>query len=146
MPVSVTLGLVEQAAREGRGPGSKNSIVSSFSCQLWGEDKGALKGMGGWLKLVLLQPTLPFPAWRRLSPSAKSPSAKQVLTKPQAKFLQSRTHSMQVLLSHSQEGSGLWNGGEYINSLGREVFGKGLTPLSRSSFCLPLPSFLRQVS
>lgn len=43
--MSITPGLVGQS-REGRGPGSKNSTVSSFSCQLWGPDKGALKGMG----------------------------------------------------------------------------------------------------
>lgn len=42
---SITPGLVGQQ-REGRGLGSKNSTVSSFSCQLWGQDKGALKGMG----------------------------------------------------------------------------------------------------
>lgn len=53
---------------------------------------------------------------------------------------------MQVLTSHSQESSGIKNGGKYINSLGKEVFEKGLTPLSLPSFCLPSLSFLKKVS
>ena len=46
VPMSITPGLVGQL-RGGKGPGTKNSTVSSFSCQLWGQDKGALKGLGG---------------------------------------------------------------------------------------------------
>lgn len=46
VPMSITPGLVGQL-RAGKGPGSKNSTVSSFSCQLRGQDKGALKGVGG---------------------------------------------------------------------------------------------------